>query len=296
MQAAGNAMDRPAEGGGAGASVSTSARRRKTRFALAGLGILALVAGGVTWHASQRVALPAASGDELSGTNTASALPRPFRVATFNVHGCKGTDGRRDVARVAQLLTDYHLIGLNEVHGAWLTERTDQARELGRLTARAWLFAPSVRQWYDYDFGNGLLAAVAVENWKRTPLPSSERDPRSLLQLNVSYAEHEVTLLVTHATRRDPNWQDAQLREIVAAFREAAEPVVLMGDLNATADHPLVRQLLATPGALDPLRELNVPDRADRIDWIIVRGLWPVRAGIVANDASDHPLVWAELE
>jgi endonuclease/exonuclease/phosphatase family metal-dependent hydrolase len=35
---------------------------------------------------------------------------------------------------------------------------------------------------------------------------------------------------------------------------------------------------------------------ADRIDWIFTRGLETVSAGVEKNDASDHPMVWAELK
>jgi endonuclease/exonuclease/phosphatase (EEP) superfamily protein YafD len=33
----------------------------------------------------------------------------------------------------------------------------------------------------------------------------------------------------------------------------------------------------------------------ERIDWILVEGLAVVDAGAVETDASDHPLIWAEL-
>ena len=39
------------------------------------------------------------------------------------------------------------------------------------------------------------------------------------------------------------------------------------------------------------------PEKAVRlIDHIFVRGLRPVNAGVRDDGASDHPLVWAELE
>jgi endonuclease/exonuclease/phosphatase family metal-dependent hydrolase len=83
---------------------------------------------------------------------------------------------------------------------------------------------------------------------------------------------------------------------VIARFLALPEPAVLLGDLNSDANDPLIRGLLSTPGVCDAVGPKPGPNRAERIDWIIARGLRPVDAGIRDNGASDHPLVWAELE
>lgn len=71
----------------------------------------------------------------------------------------------------------------------------------------------------------------------------------------------------------------------------------LASRLNSDAADPQIRQLLHTLGVSDALGEkLGNKAPSERIDWIIVRGLRCVDAGIRDNGASDHPLVWAELE
>jgi hypothetical protein len=69
-----------------------------------------------------------------------------------------------------------------------------------------------------------------------------------------------------------------------------------MGDLNTAADDPDLRRLLASPGVRDLVGETAARDSSRRIDWILARGLHSVQAGIVDTGASDHPLVWAEVE
>ncbi len=76
-----------------------------------------------------------------------------------------------------------------------------------------------------------------------------------------------------------------------------SEPALLMGDLNGEANDSSVVPILKAPGVKDAVGSVlgaNVP--ADRIDWIFTKGLETISAGVEKNDASDHPMVWAELK
>ena len=43
-------------------------------------------------------------------------MSRALRVASYNVHGCRGWDGRRDVGRIVRILReiDADVVGLQE--------------------------------------------------------------------------------------------------------------------------------------------------------------------------------------
>ena len=58
-------------------------------------------------------------------------MSRPLRVASYNVHGCRGFDGRRDVARIVRVLREIEadVIGLQEVESRHGRSDTDQAEE-----------------------------------------------------------------------------------------------------------------------------------------------------------------------
>lgn len=270
--------------------------KRKTWVGLPAL-LTGAVLAGIVWDGAQRVSSGPDAGEGLRGDGTTSSPVREtVRIGTFNIHGCKGTDGRRDIERVAGCLPDLDFTGLQEVHGRGLWGAPDQAELLGHRLGRDWLFAPAVRQWYRDDFGNGLLSSLRVGSWQRIPLPSDASNPRNAVLAIVEHARGPIRILVTHLTSRNPARHDEQLRAVAAMFLALAEPAILLGDMNARADHPLIRQLATTPGVVEPWCELHAPDNAARIDWIFLRGLRPLRVETTEPGASDHPLVWVEVK
>ena len=102
-----------------------------------------------------------------------------------------------------------------------------------------------------------------------------------------------VRIVVTHIDRRDDT--AVQLQAVSNLFLGLAEPAILMGDLNVTAEDPRLAELLGTSGVSDVLATGAGNSAADRIDWILVRGLECLSSGLVDHGESDHPLAWAEL-
>jgi endonuclease/exonuclease/phosphatase family metal-dependent hydrolase len=220
--------------------------------------------------------------------------PSRLRVATFNIHGGTGLDGVRDLQRTADCLQGLDLIGLNEVHGAWLGAEGDQAAALGRQLGLAWLFAPTERRWWCDHFGNALLTSLPVLSWQRMPLAGPPRaSHRNVLLARLGYGERTIQVLATHVDRG--RYRESQLRAVVHLFLALAPPAVLLGDLNSSEQEPLIQQLLTTPGVHDPVRDFLGAATPNRIDWIFTRGLRGTHAQVCANGASDHPCSIAEL-
>ena len=270
----------------------------KTKRRLAYAALIAVAIAALLWHASRRGATGPAEGTELAGQIERPTTDRAtLRVATFNIHSGKGSDGRRDLDRVAGCLQDLDLVGLCEVRGEALWQPDDQAAQLGRTLGMAWLFAPASLESHHHQFGNGLLSRLPATFWQRIPLARRfHHSHRNMVLVGVEHRGRTVHVLLTHVTRGDDRDRSAQLRAAIALFTALAEPAILLGDLNTTADDPQIRGLLARPGVVDPVGEVLGPKTPERIDWILVRGLRTVDAGIVDNGASDHPMVWAELE
>jgi endonuclease/exonuclease/phosphatase family metal-dependent hydrolase len=266
--------------------------------------LVLLLVGGLAWHASRSVPLGPAEGTTLSGevaqhAGIASAVAgrKTFRVATFNIHGCTGADGRRDVNRVAGCLAGFDFVVLNEVHGPWLWPGADQAEQLGRRLRLAWLFAPDTRSWYHFEFGNGLLTAMPAAFWQRIPLEHRhDRGYRNAVLVAVRHEGRTVRVLLTHVTRHDEDSRQRQLRAVIDLYLSLAAPAILMGDLNTVAGDAQLRRLLAEPGVEDPVAKIRGAKTPPRIDWIFTRGLRVRNAGVREGPASDHPLVWAEVE
>ena len=187
-------------------------------------------------------------------------------------------------------------VALNEVHGPRPWERDDQAALLGRRLGVPWLFAPATRDWHCVDFGNGLLSAMPLESWRRFPLEADNgRGFRNAVLAELQFRERRIHILLTHIVRSDQRTRRAELHEIIDRYLALPPPAVLLGDLNSEAGEPELRRLMAAPDVVDAVGQKLGPAAPPRIDWIFVRGLRVLDAGLRDNGASDHPLAWAEV-
>ena len=158
------------------------------------------------------------------------------------------------------------------------------------------LRAPCERSFGRACFGNGLLCGLTVRRWETIPLPSTqERGLRVMLLAETEFSGETLHVLITHIDRGSDHKQ--QLATLLADFMAVSEPAVLMGDLNGEAGDPSIAPFLKAPGVKDAVGSvMGASAPADRIDWIFTRGLQTISAGVDRNDASDHPMVWAELK
>src|SRR5258706_963150 len=251
---------------------------------------LLLVAAILTWGYLPTPTGPAI-GTTLNGNAIRSTNRPTLRVATFNIHSGRNVAGQFNLNKTASVLKGFDLIAINEVRGKAILQDVDQAQVLGEKLKMQWLFAPTENRWWHESFGNGVLSGVSVMDWRRTPLAGSfGRGKRNLLHLRVMIQGRPVNVLITHIDRGADHKK--QLQTVMEEFMNVSEPALLMGDLNGEATDPSTVPFLKSPGVKDVVGSAA----ADRIDWIFTRGLQTVSAGIERNDASDHPMVWAELK
>ncbi len=240
----------------------------------------------------RQISTSAASNSE----RLAPAEQLPLRVATFNIHGGKGRDGRRDLDRTARCLEELDFVGLNEVRSDWFAWQPDQAHELGRRLNMSSAFAPTEQAgWFD-RFGNGLLSRLELTSVQRVPLPGTQHKRwRNAILTGVRWNDQIVRVLAVHL---DADKDRARQLELICdLFLSLDEPALLLGDLNTRADDPALQGLLKTPSVIDVLRAASPSDRSPppHIDWILARGLKTVRAELRDDGTSDHPVVRAEF-
>lgn len=267
----------------------------KGRLALFGL----IACGLAVWIGSDRVPADATRPRDWHGEANHKSLPgNTFRIASFNIHGGKGRDRELDLIRIAACIEEVrpHFVGLNEVHGTVFGTRLNQAQELGQLLGMASQFIPCESRFWQPSFGNGLLTEVATTPVHRLPLPCTQgKKYRTASLTSFQVGGQTVRVLSVHLDRvRD---REVQLERMFSLFCDLETPAILMGDLNTFPDDSLLRRWLMSFDILDAvgtIRGAEAPQR--RIDWIFTRGLIVRDAGLLANVASDHPLVWAELE
>jgi endonuclease/exonuclease/phosphatase family metal-dependent hydrolase len=217
-----------------------------------------------------------------------------LRVATWNIHSGKGRDGVVDLDRIARQLARCDFVGLNEVRGAAGFTGPSQAEKLGHALEASWMFHVYERRWGRDDFGNGVVSTCPVTDWQRIPYPCTSVKGHGNMSLHtLEWNGRFVQILVTHVDRQAD--RIVQLRQAIELFQSLPAPAIFMGDLNTVCTDSDLGHLLAAPGVVDVLAASDEPQSADRIDWILVRGLECVKAGTVDHGESDHPLVWADV-
>jgi endonuclease/exonuclease/phosphatase family metal-dependent hydrolase len=236
-----------------------------------------------------------------------------LRVATYNVHKCRGVDGRVRPSRIARVLREIgaDVVALQEVVSAPGGDREhDQARfiaeELGLEMSLG-----SVRKLRGGEYGNVVLSAFPLGPGCRHDLSVAGREARGCLQSDVRLRDG--TLLHVFAVHlgtslRERRQQGRLLLEAVrSAGRDDAGPRIVLGDFNdwtSGLEAPLLaarfravdlrahlRRRRTYPGLL-PLLHL---DHIYYDDGLELRGLVLPRTA-TALVASDHLPLVADFE
>ncbi|QDT48663.1 hypothetical protein Pan258_27060 [Symmachiella dynata] len=260
----------------------------KPRRPLYWVGGLIVVVAAIAWYGSWRQPANFTQPLKLSTPPQFSSHQRDtIRIGVFNIHGCKGRDGKRDVGRIAQCIHDLDIVSLHEVRGSY---GSNQAYELGDILGMSAVFAPTEWRWGRNDFGNGLLTNVELSQMHQIPLAMSGRAYRNALLTSFRLEDKTVQLLIAHVDLSED--RDRQLSAVTNLFLSLKTPALLLGDLNVKATDPRMRDLMATPGIRSAL--VATPGRGR--DWVIMKGFRTVSAAVVDNEASDHAIVQTELQ
>jgi endonuclease/exonuclease/phosphatase family metal-dependent hydrolase len=257
---------------------------------------LCVVLGGA--YAGRRTPVEPQQGVGISWPTGSQPVAKvQFRVATYNIHRAKGTDGVRDLRRTAAVLREADLIGLNEVAGPAFWGQADQVEQLGRGLGIGWQFAPNQYRWLMYHFGNGLLSRLQAGPWTSEPLAYNRaisNSYRNLLTAQIMAGEQPITFMVTHLDRG--KIRPVQLVHVLDEFAKHS-PAVLVGDFNTNAADPLLVAFFTDSNNVDAIGQaLGISDDKGRIDWIITRGMKVLSGGTEPAGVSDHPCYWVTME
>ena len=237
------------------------------------------------------------------------------RILTYNVHRCVGTDRRLDVGRVAAVIAAEapDIVALQEVDvGRARTGGVDQAHRLAERLGMTSRFNAAFKVEEEL-YGDAVLTALPERLIKAGPLPGyppiPRLEPRGALWVAIEVADgREIQVINTHLglVPREQQMQAAALAGagwLGAAARR--DPLILLGDLNATSRTVAYRTLAAhlrdahgAPGARVG-RVATFPSAMPvlRIDHVLVSAGIRIRRLAapftpLARLASDHlPLV-----
>jgi endonuclease/exonuclease/phosphatase family metal-dependent hydrolase len=183
---------------------------------------------------------------------TSSKHPR-LRVVTYNVHYCKGLDGRFAPDRVARVLRelDPDIIALQELDCGRPRSRGDDqlayfAAELGLHQ----LFAPSIVDGAE-RYGHGLLSTHPLRRIRQVRLPTGGVpviEPRDVLYASVEFGGQELAVVSTHlglAQAERAAQIDRLLDHDFLGGIAQDRPAILMGDFNLAPGGKLYRRLVS---------------------------------------------------
>lgn len=231
---------------------------------------------------------------------------RRLRLATYNVHGCRGLDGRCDPPRIAAVLHELEadVIALQEVESRPARSRFDQFETLAVATHMTPVAGPQILA-ADGQFGNVLLSRVPILAVRRVDLSHGNREPRGAIDIDIEpWSDVFLRVVATHLGRTAGE-RGQQVKRLLAHLDEdpgGRHATVLLGDVNEWWPHNRRLRLLSDrfqasgaplsfPAAL-PLLAL------DRI-WVSagcrMSSFWVHRSRL-ARRASDHLPVVAELD
>ena len=156
-----------------------------------------------------------------------------LRVATYNIHRCRGLDGRTSVTRIAEVIRaiEPDVIALQEVMGASPTS-AGHAEDLGALLGMGWVMAPTrhVRQAL---FGNVVLSRLPIIHHAQYELSWKTCEPRCCQRVDIEVGSHTLHLYNVHLGTAflERRYQAGRLSAIVHD-RRIGEPKIVLGDFN----------------------------------------------------------------
>ena len=228
-----------------------------------------------------------------------------IKVMTFNLHA--GHDA--SLEQIGLLIKQYQpdFVALQEVdqntHRANCPHQNDRdfINELAYYSGMQGLFGPTIK-FSGGHYGIGLLTRhqfVEVQNIK-LPHPVARMEQRGLLQGTFILPDGDTIMFAcTHLEAFDSVSRAAQAQFILDRFADAAYPVILAGDLNASPDDAVIRLLTSQwhDCTVDDFT-FSVNNPHEKIDYILARPMpaWrTIESQVIPVKMSDHYPVIATL-
>jgi endonuclease/exonuclease/phosphatase family metal-dependent hydrolase len=155
------------------------------------------------------------------------------RVATYNVHRCRGLDGRTRPDRIAAVLADVDadVVALQEVVGAG-PDGGGHAEEIGAILGMGWVMA-ATRRLRGRLFGNVVLSRFPIRQHQQHDLTWKTCEPRCMQRTDLDIDGHTLHLYNVHlgTAYLERRYQAERLAGLVGDRRVGGTKVVL-GDFN----------------------------------------------------------------
>lgn len=181
-----------------------------------------------------------------------------LRVATYNIHKCRGLDGRIDTARIAAVLKPLKadIIALQEVVGPSI-KITGQEAALALKLKMFPLLAPT-NSYHGRLYGNAVLSHLPVSMHMIYDLSQSGREPRLCQRVDITLDGYTIHIynvhLGTSATERS-----RQAKKLLSYITDenVRGPKILIGDFNEWKKGPATGYLNERLESIDLIPHLR---------------------------------------
>lgn len=163
-----------------------------------------------------------------------SGTVHAIRIVTYNIHKCRGLDGRTRPERIAAVLAsiDADIVALQEVVGA-SPLKPGQAQEIGAALGMGWVMAPT-RELRRHQFGNVVLSRFPIKDHAQLDLSWKTCEARNGQRVSIEIGSagllhvYNVHLGTALLERR---YQAPRLAAWVHD-RRVSGPKIVLGDFN----------------------------------------------------------------
>jgi endonuclease/exonuclease/phosphatase family metal-dependent hydrolase len=157
--------------------------------------------------------------------------PWPLTIATYNIHGAVGVDGRFAPERIAGVLREIRadIIALQEVPLGG-RNMPNVMNILQNATGFHAVEGPTYHG-PEKRYGNVVLSRYSILKTRTLDLSFGSREPRGALDADLDCHGHPLRVVATHLGLR-PAERRAQIRRLLQVFDTHQMPVILLGDIN----------------------------------------------------------------
>jgi len=156
-----------------------------------------------------------------------------FRIATYNVHRCRGMDRRVLPRRIAEVLRPLQadVIALQEVLGAG-PKGHGHDQELGAALGMGWVMG-ATRLVRGRLYGNVVMSRFPINNHTQYDLTWKKRTPRGCQRVDVLMGGHTLHIYNVHlgVGLRERQYQAKKLGGVIVQ-NSVPGPKVVLGDFN----------------------------------------------------------------
>lgn len=156
-----------------------------------------------------------------------------LRIATYNIHRCRGLDRRTRPDRIADVLATIgaDIVALQEVVGAG-PSGSGHAEELGAELGMGWVMAPT-RNLRGHLFGNVVLSRLPIRGHAQHDLSWKTCEPRCVQRVDITVGHHVLHIYNVHlgTALLERRYQAGRLAAFVHDHRVTG-PKIVVGDFN----------------------------------------------------------------